>query len=589
MSLDSWILIAVIVFTVTAFVREWLGMDVIALTTLGLLLVFDLVTVEEAVSGFSNSAVLTVMMMFVLSEGLVQSGLVTKVGYRIADLTGTSQWVASVLLLVLVGTISAFINNTAAVSVFMPVAIHLARHFGFSPSKILMPLSFVAIFGGTCTLFGTSTNLLVSSLAPQEFTVFEFLPLGLVLMGIGLVYTVLVPMRWLPSRTILSSLTRQYHLSGFLTELSVPEGSKIVGRTVVDEQVSSRFHLNVLELLREGGKISTNLRLERIAAGDILLVRGAVEDIVAFREQFGLLLLTDVKLRDADLSDQNTILAELQLTPASNLVGATLKEIDFRRRFGCFVIALNRTGEYIRDKVARVRLRQWDTLLVFGPRSRVESLYDTPDFVPLGERELKLRVSRRWWIPAGTMIAVVGLSALQLMPILEAAILGVVVLLATRSITAQQAYRSIDWTVIFLLAFILPLGTAMQRTGLAGHLGQWLGEVGVSRGPLVMLSLLYLSTALLTSFFSNNATAVLMIPIAIDAATRLGVDPKPMLMAVAYAASASFMTPMGYQTNAMVYGPGNYRFTDYLKYGAPMTLVFWIVASLLIPVFWPLG
>lgn len=589
MSLDSWILIAVIIFTITAFVREWLGMDVIALTTLGLLLVFDLVTVEEAVSGFSNSAVLTVMMMFVLSEGLVQSGLVTKVGYRIADLTGTSQWVASVLLLVLVGTISAFINNTAAVSVFMPVAIHLARHFGFSPSKILMPLSFVAIFGGTCTLFGTSTNLLVSSLAPQQFTVFEFLPLGLVLLGVGLVYTVLVPMRWLPSRTILSSLTRQYHLSGFLTELRVPAGSKLVGRTVVDEQVSSRFHLNVLELIREGDKISANLRTEHIEVGDILLVRGAVEDIVAFREQFGLLLLTDVKLRDADLSDENTILAELQLTPASNLVGATLKEIDFRRRFGCFVIALNRTGEYIRDKVARVALRQWDTLLVFGPRSRVESLYDTPDFVPLGERELKLRVSRRWWIPAGTMIAVVVLSALQLMPILEAAILGVVVLLASRSITAQQAYRSIDWTVIFLLAFILPLGTAMQRTGLAGHLGLWLGEVGVSRGPLVMLSLLYLSTALLTSFFSNNATAVLMVPIAIDAATRLGVDPKPMLMAVAFAASASFMTPMGYQTNAMVYGPGNYRFTDYLKHGAPLTFVFWIIATFLIPVFWPLG
>lgn len=587
MSIDQWLLIGVIAFTITAFVREWLGMDVIAVTTLALLLVFDLVSVEEAVAGFSNSAVLTVMMMFILSEGLVQSGLVTKAGYRIADLTGTSQWVASVLLLVLVGTISGLINNTAAVSVFMPVAIHLARHFGFSPSKILMPLSFVAIFGGTCTLFGTSTNLLVSSLADESFTVFEFLPLGLVLLVVGLVYTVAVPMRLLPSRRILSSLTRQYHLSGFLTELRVPQGSKLAGRTVVDEQVSSRFHLNVLEVIRSGQKITANLRTERIAAGDILLVRGAVEDIVAFREQFGLLLLTDVKLRDADLSDENTILAELQLSPASDLVGETLKEVDFRRRFGCFVLALNRTGEYIRDKVARVKLRQWDTLLVFGPRSRVEALYDMPDFVPLGERHLKLRVSRRWWVPAGTMAAVVVLSAVSVLPILEAAILGVALLLASRSITARQAYRSIDWTVIFLLAFILPLGTAMESTGLAAALGSWLGEVGIARGPLAMLSLLYLATALLTSFFSNNATAVLMVPIAADAAVRLGVDTKPLLMAVAYAASASFMTPMGYQTNAMVYGPGSYRFTDYLRYGAPLTLVFWLVATFLIPLLWP--
>lgn len=587
MSIDQWLLIGVIAFTITAFVREWLGMDVVAVTTLALLLVFDLVSVEEAVAGFSNSAVLTVMMMFILSEGLVQSGLVTKAGYRIADLTGTSQWVASVLLLVLVGTISGLINNTAAVSVFMPVAIHLARHFGFSPSKILMPLSFVAIFGGTCTLFGTSTNLLVSSLADESFTVFEFLPLGLVLLVVGLVYTVAVPMRLLPSRRILSSLTRQYHLSGFLTELRVPQGSKLAGRTVVDEQVSSRFHLNVLEVIRSGQKITANLRTERIAAGDILLVRGAVEDIVAFREQFGLLLLTDVKLRDADLSDENTILAELQLSPASDLVGETLKEVDFRRRFGCFVLALNRTGEYIRDKVARVKLRQWDTLLVFGPRSRVEALYDMPDFVPLGERHLKLRVSRRWWVPAGTMAAVVVLSAVRVLPILEAAILGVALLLASRSITARQAYRSIDWTVIFLLAFILPLGTAMESTGLAAALGSWLGEVGIARGPLAMLSLLYLATALLTSFFSNNATAVLMVPIAADAAVRLGVDTKPLLMAVAYAASASFMTPMGYQTNAMVYGPGSYRFTDYLRYGAPLTLVFWLVATFLIPLLWP--
>jgi len=591
MTFDILLLLAIIAFTITAFVLEWLPMDVIALTCLGLLLLFELVTPEEAVQGFSNVAVITVMMMFVLSEGLVQSGLVTKAGYRIADLTGTSQTVAAALLLILVGVLSAFINNTAAVSLFMPVSIHLARHFRFSPSKILMPLSYIAVIGGTFTLFGTSTNLLVSALAADagvpKFTVFEFAKLGSVLFVIGFVYIVLVPLRLLPPRAILSSLTRKYRLGGYLTELKVAPKSKIVGRTVVEEQVSERFQLNVLEIIRGKEKISANLRQTVIEPGDILLVKGGVEDIVAFREQLGLLLLTDVKLKDDDLSDSQTVLAEMQLTPSSELVGGTLKEINFRRRFGCFVLALARTGDHIKEKLALVPLRSWDTLLVFGPRSRVETLDDLEDFVALGERDVKLHLSRRWWISALTILTVVLLSALGVMPILKAAILGVVVLLVTRSLTAQQSYHAIDWTVIFLLAAILPLGTAMQKTGLDEIIGSQLSRVGTELGPWAMLSVLYLSTSLLTSFFSNNATAVLMVPIAITAAAQLEIDVKPLLMAVAYAASASFMTPMGYQTNAMVFGPGNYRFGDFMKFGAPLNLIFWLVATLLIPVFWP--
>jgi di/tricarboxylate transporter len=591
MTLEIALLLGIILLTIAAFVREWLPMDVIALACLGLLLVTDLVSPAEAVAGFSNEAVITVMMMFILSEGLVQSGLITKAGYRIADLTGTSQLVASVLLLALVGVISAFINNTAAVSVFMPVAIHLARHYRFSPSKILLPLSYIAVVGGTCTLFGTSTNLLVSSLSAKagvgEFSVLEFAKLGAILLAAGLTYVALVPLRLLPPRAILSSLTRKYHLGGFLTELKVPATSKLVGSTVVQERISERFQMNVIEIIRGADKISTNLRDTALEPDDILLIRGAVEDILAFREQFGLLLLTDVKLRDSDLSDARTILAELQLSPSSSLVDSTLKDIDFRRRFGCFVLALSRTGELIRDKLARVPLRQWDTLLVFGPRARVEALYATEDFVALGERDVKLHLSRRWWLSMATMVLVVVLAALGVMPIVKAALLGAAVLLVSRSLSPQQCYRAIDWSVIFLLATILPLGTAMQRTGLADLLGGHLSTLGAHFGPLVMLSVLYLATSLLTEFLSNNATAVLMVPIAITAAQHLQVDIKPFLMAVAFAASASFMTPMGYQTNAMVFGPGNYRFLDYVKFGAPLNLISWLLGTLLIPVFWP--
>jgi len=590
-STDIILLLAIIVFTITAFVREWMNMAVIAMVCSGLLLLFGLVTPTEAISGLSNPAVVTVMMMFILSSSLVHSGVVTKLGYIIVDRTGDSRWKASLLLLLLVGAISAFINNTAAVGVFMPVAIHLARHYRFSPSKILLPLSYTAIFGGTCTLLGTSTNLLVSSLSAERgaggFAVFEFLSFGAVLFAAGLLYTVIGPMRFLPSRVILSSLTRGYHLTAFRTEVKVPAGSRLVGRTVVQEQVSERHQINVLEIIRGRNKIPSELRSTPVEADDLLLVRGDMEDILAFKEQYGLLLLTDLKLQDTDLSDEHTILAEVQLSPTSRLIGSTLKEIDFRRRFGSFVLALRRTGELIREKLARIHLAQWDTLLVFGPRSRVESLYDMDDFLPLGERDLKIRLAPRWWLSILVILGVVLLATLGIVDILTAAYLGAVVLLVANSITIQQAFHSIDWTVIFLLAWILPLGLAIENTGLAAWIGEGLGLIGGRFGPMVMLSVLYLATSLLTSFFSNNATAVLMVPIAFTAAAELQVDVKPFLMAVAYAASASFMTPMGYQTNAMVFSPGNYRFGDYLKFGAPLNLVFWILASLLIPVFWP--
>ena len=531
------------------------------------------------------------MMMFILSAGLVESGLVAKLGYRISKTIGDNRWRAVALFLLLVGVVSAFLNNTAAVAVFMPVGAHLARHYKFSPSKILMPLSFTAIFGGTCTLLGTSTNLLVSALSDESgtgsFEMFEFFKLGAVFMAVGLAYNLLVPVRFLPSRAILSSLTRKYHLSGFLTEVKVSEVSKLVGHTVLEEQISERFQMNVLEIIRGHRKIYLDIRSTALEAGDILLVRGAMEDIVAFKEHYDLLLLTDIKLRDDDLSDEHTILAEMQLSPTSRYVGSSLKEIDFRKQFGCFVLALARTGGYIRDKLASIPLHQWDTLLVFGPRSRIDVLSEQGDFVPLGERDIQLRLAPKWWISALVIPLVVILAAAGIMPILKAAILGSVSLLVTRSITISKVYRSIDWTVIFLLAAILPLGLAMQNTGLANLLGEWLTPLGVNYGPRVLLSLTYLFATLLTSIFSNNATAVLMVPIVITAATELGISPKPFLMAVAYAASASFMTPVGYQTNAMVMGPGNYKFLDYVKFGTPLTILFWLIATFLIPVFWP--
>lgn len=590
--MQLWLLVGILVYTFVAFAFEWMPIDVVALSSLGLLLLFNLVSPEEAISGFSNPAVITVMMMFILSYGLTHTGLIYKFGHRIARLSGKSHWIAAGSLLMVTGVLSAFINNTAALAIFMPVGIQLAQHYGISPSRVLLPLSYLSIIGGTCTLIGTSTNLLISSLAERAgvgaFGMFEFLSLGAILFIVGSVYTLTVPMRFLPERSDSSSLTTKYQLTTFLTEVQVPESSRLAGKTVVEERISERFSLTVLEVLRGSSRIASELRNTPLMPGDQLIIRGDMQNILSFKEQYGLLLLTDVKLQDADLSDQNNVLAEIQLSPSSRLTGQSIQEIDFRRRYGCFVLALNRTGEMIRDKLALIPLRQWDTLLVFGPRSRIESLYQLDDFVPLQELDLRLRLPQRWWVSLVIIPLVVLLAAVGLVSILKASLLGAIALIMSRAITAQQAYNSINWTVIFLLAAILPLGQAMENTGLAAKIASWMATTGANSDPLVVLALIYLATALLSEIVSNNSTAVLMAPIAITTALTLGLDPKPFLMSVAYAASASFLTPMGYQTNAMVFGPGSYRFMDYVKFGAPLKILFFLISLLLIPAIWPL-
>lgn len=588
--MESIVLLAIIAFMVAAFAFEWMPIDQVALVSLALLLLADLVTPEEATAGFSNPAVITVMMMFIVSEGLVQSGIVEFLANRIAGLAGRSGKAASTMLLSLSGFLSGFINNTAAVAIFLPVAIHLAKRFRFSPSKILLPLSYASILGGACTLVGTSTNLLVNAEALHyglpPLGVFEFASLGLILFGIGMIYTMTLGSRLLPARSIISSLTNRYHMSAFLTELKVPEDSKLVGTTVISEQMSDRFQLNVLEILRGVKKISMDLRNTRIEPGDVLLVRGAMEDIVSFKQQYGLLMLTDIKLKDSDFSDENNVLAEVQLSPMSTLEGRSLKEIDFRNRYGCFVLAINRASESIRSKVAMIPLRRWDTLLVFGPRPRVAALLETDDFASLEERNLRLRLNRRWWVGASIVPIVVALAATGLMSILEASILGAVAMIASGQVKIQEAYKAVNWTVIFLVAAILPVGTAMENTGLAGSIGEGIASLAGAYPPIFALAVVYLATTVLTEIMSNNSTVVLMVPIAISVARGMGVDEMPMLMAVAFAGSASFLTPMGYNTNAMVFAPGNYRFSDYIRFGWPLKLLFWILSSFLIPVIW---
>lgn len=586
----SLLLVALLLFMLVAAALEWMAVEVVALVVLATLLVSGQLTLAEATRGFSDPAVLTVLMMMVLSEAISESGVVAQVGHRITRWSGGHTGLQVALLFGVTGVLSMFINNTAAVAMFIPVAIQLAKQMRASPSRLLLPLNYSAIVGGTCTLIGTSTNILVSSLAADRglapFSMFEFLRMGIFYFAAGMAYNLLL-VRRLPDRGDPASLTGKYQLATYLTEVRVPASSPLVGRTVVEARISDRYFLNILEIQRDTRKIAFDLRSTPIEPGDALIVRGSMQDIVTFKEQQGLLLLSDIKLTDAELADQQNILAEMQLSPASTLEGMSLREIDFRRRFGAFVLALSRAGESIREKLGHISLRRWDTLLVFGPRRAVEQLYKLDDFLPLQEIDLRLRLHPRWWLHGLTLVGVVVSSAVFGVNILTAALVGVVLLLASRTVKVQRVYRSVQWSVFFLLAATIPLGGAVEKSGLADHFGRWLAERGVDGGPWVALSLLYLATMILTEMLSNASTAVLMLPVALSTAAALGVDPKPMVMAITFAASNGFVTPIGYQTNAMVYGAGNYRYRDFLKAGIPLNLLFWGMSSLLIPVFWP--
>ncbi|MCB9378583.1 MAG: SLC13 family permease [Holophagales bacterium] len=586
----SLILIALLAFLLVASALEWMAVEVAALTVLAALLATGQLSVAEATAGFSDTAVLTVLLMMILSEAVADSGAIAQVGHRIARLARGSFPAAAALVLVVAGVSSMFINNTAAVAIFIPVVIQLAKQHRSSPSRLLLPLNYAAIFGGTCTLIGTSTNLLVSSLADgrglRPFSMFELFPLGIVFFASGLAYNAWL-IRRLPDRGDPANLTGKYQLTPYLTELRVPDGSRLIGRTVVEVRVADRYRLTVLEILRGPRRIAYDLRSTPIQPDDILIVRGTMEDIVLFKEQQVLLLLSDVALSDGDLAGADTTLVEVQLSPASTLEGMSLREIDFRRRFGAFVLALGRTGEAIREQLSRVSLKRFDTLLLLGPRRAIEQLFRMDDFLPLQEVDLRLRLHPRWWLYTTVLAGVVLATALGGVSLLAAALLGTVVLLATRAVRIQRVYRSVNWSIFFLLAASIPIGTAFEKSGLAASLGARVAEIGAGYGPWLALSLTYLATMVLTEILSNASTAVLMVPVALSTAAALGVDTRPFLMAVTFAASNGFVTPIGYQTNAMVYGAGNYRYADFLRAGLPLNLIFWAIASFLIPLLWP--
>lgn len=591
---EPLLFLAIVSVALIFFVWELFPMDVTALALLAVLLMTGILTLDEAISGFSNKAVLTVGAMFILSHALVKTGFVEVAADRLSRLGGNA-WVAIGLFLVATSFISGLINNTAAVAIFIPLAMHLSQRFQISPSKLLIPLSYAGIYGGMLTLIGTSTNLLVSSMVEQQglppLGMFEFFGMGLIFMAVGTVYNVFLVPRILPSRAGVSSLTGKYHMSPYLTEFEIGEASPLIGSTCLQRGVNQKYDITVLAIIRGDTRIETDLRNQKLLAGDILMARGTLANFVRFREEETVLMLTDRKMNQTELTRGESTIVEGLVTQDSSLIGSTLKDINFRNKFNSFVLAVRREGKTLREKIARIPLQFADTLLIFVPRSRISSLINNPDLAILQEHDTRLHKVRFWWLAIAVIPLIMLVAAAGFVDILEAALVGTVVLLLLRAITIQEAYRSVNWSVIIMIAAFVPVGIAMKNSGADKVVGSAITAFGDlftgELAPRAAMSCLFLVAALLTSVLSNNAAAIALVPVSLSVAQQMGVDVSPFILAVAFGASTSFATPLGYKTNLMVYGPGQYRFSDFVKVGTPLNLVFWLLATFFIPLFWP--
>ena len=595
MTFEIVFVLALIVLAFILFVSEKFSLDVTALFILAILFTGGFLTVEEAISGFSNPAVITIALLFILSQGLQKTRILEYLIVRINKLVSQSKNLGLGVYLLTIAFASALMNNTAIVAVFMPVTIRLAHQYHMSPSKLLIPLSYAAIMGGTLTLVGTSTNLIVNAVYIENggtpLGMFEFAKYGWITLLVGLIYVLWIAPKILPSRTVTSSLTQSYHMAGYLTEMKISEDSPLVGSTCQERNVNQSYDVIVLDIQRDGRLIAYNVGRQTLRVGDILFVKGSLESFLRMKEVEKVTLLTDEKLTQSELEQDDNILVECMVTDQSDVIGKTLREANFRKRFGAFILAIRREGLIIRKKIAHVVLHTYDTLLIYGGKRQISELEKSGKFILLGEMQADLVKVRFWWISIVSIVLTVFLAAIGALPILKGALISAVILMMFRVISPNEAYESIHWQVIVLIAALIPLGIVIQSSGTATYIAnmimQYVDTLSPSIQPYVLFALVYFVTMVMTEVSSNTATAIIMTPIVIAITADMQFDPRPFIFGVCFAASASFSTPVGYQTNLMVYGPGGYRFSDYMKTGIPLALTFWILAILIIPTIWP--
>ncbi|MDZ7702321.1 MAG: SLC13 family permease [Halobacteriales archaeon] len=593
---DMLVVLGVIAVAMVLFTVERVPVDLTAILVMVLLIVLEpwtRISVAEGISGFSNPATVTVLAMLILSAGVSKTGIVQQLGSRLSAVAGESSFRQLAATVGAAGPSSGFINNTPVVAILVPVVSDLAHRGGTSPSKLLMPLSFASMLGGTLTVIGTSSNILASDISGrllgQPISMFEFAHLGLIVLVVGTAYLLtignwLVPERIAPRE----EYVEEYELSDYLTDVVVREDSPLVGRTVAGALEETGLDIDVVEVTRGTRTYGEPLGRLVIEPGDVFTVRTDRPTVQQLVDLEGV-DLGSAEVHDADLAaDDDLQLFEVVIASGSNLAGETLDSAAFRQRFEATVLAFKSHGAIVRDRLDRRPLRVGDTLLVQATEENLDRLSQTRDVIVAHEPSQPEYRSEKIPHAVAIIAGVVLLPALGLLPIVVSALAGVVAMAAAGVLRPTELYESVDWHVIFLLAGVIPLGIALEQTGAATLLGE---SVAASAGVLPVIGVLwvvYAVTSLLTNVISNNASVVLMIPVAVEAAQGIGANPFAFVLAAMFAASTAFMTPVGYQTNLFVYGAGGYRFADYFRVGAPLQLLLSVVTVVGIAMFWPL-
>ena len=586
-------IILVGVITVAAIALFFWGkfrIDVVAVCILVALFSLNLITPEQALSGLASKATVTIAAMYVISAGLMRTGIVDWAARKLDGIAGQTQLRLMLIISLTAAFLSAFIINTAIVAIFIPVAIVLSRSRKITPSKILIPLSFASQFGGVCTLVGTSTNLIVNSYAInnglQPFGFFEFFPLGIAMVGAGMVYLAALGKWLLPERKGETEQVDRYRLVDYFAELEGNKDSPFIGKYWDEIEFTADEKINLANFYRESKNVSRPRRT-RIRENDILLVQGSIEQIVAMESKYNLSIQKNKSIKDSDLSLANMELVEVLIPPDSNLINRSFRDTDFFTRHHLNILAIQRRGQILKERLLDAKLTEYDTLLIQGQKDLITHIMNSPNVIVTNEMTDLYLNKRRAVIALIIILAVVLLTTFNVMEVMLAAIAGAAAMVVTQCLTIEEAYKSIDWKIIFLLIGVIPLGIALETSGITMWLADKVLIPLASHGPVVVLAALYLVTAVLTEAMSNNAAAAILAPVAFTTAVALDIDPRPLLVAITFAASTSFATPIGYKTNTMIFSPGGYRFTDFTKIGVPLNLVFWGIAVVLIPIIWP--
>ncbi len=594
---------SLLVLAIISFVWERISADLTALTVFGILLFVSMLTksdqlpdLDAMLSVFSNSAPLTIAAMFIVSGALERTGAIDLITSYLRKLVKLPYRGFLFIMVIGVAAVSAFVNNTPVVIVLMPVILSLSREMGVASSKLLIPLSYASIFGGTCTLLGTSTNLLASGILRDAghapIGMFELAAVGLPILVVGSIYLVLFGNKLLPHRETLTSILSDEERKEFITEAFVKAGSDLHGQTAKESGMLKGRGIRLLEIVRHGVAVIGDPKNTKLQYGDRLVLACRPSGVAEANSMKGIDIQPELTQGLETIATDEGAIVEGVVAPHASITGKTLGEINFRQRFRMVVVAVHRKGTNQRERLASLRIQEGDTLLMMGSTKAIDSLANSEEIIILDRPRVPTR-SLRVKMPIAIAITtgIVLMASTNIVPIFAAVSLGVAILLLSGCMKPKDAYASVEWSILVIIFGMLALGQAMDSTGASLMIAESMTGLIKSLAPehlqsVVMLAFIYIITSTFTEFLSNNAAVALMVPIALGIAATLGVDPRPFVVGSCIAASASFATPIGYQTNTYVYGVGGYRFADFTKVGLPLNIICFIVTVIVVPMFW---